>query len=213
MKTVALVDDHILLRHGLAALINSFPGYSVLFEADNGKQLTEMINPEQLPTAILLDINMPEMNGFEAAAWMKKTYPDVKILALSMRDEEDAIIRMLHAGANGYVLKNASPQELLTALDSLISRGFYLNDQLHMTVIQSVGRTPAKEFDTRILTPKELQFIHLSCSDLGYAAIAREMGLSPKTIDFYKQSIEKKIGIRNRVSLVMFAIRNGIVKN
>jgi DNA-binding NarL/FixJ family response regulator len=212
MNTVALVDDHVLLRQGLATLVNSFPGYKVLFEADNGGQLVEKIAGPEKPIAILLDINMPMMNGFETAAWLKKNQPEIKILALSMSDEEETIIKMLQAGAHGYVLKNTTPDELKHALDTVIAKGYYLNDLVGMNVIQSMSKPQEPVFDLKVFTPKELQFIKLSCTELTYNSIADKMALSPKTIEFYKENIEKKTGIRNRISLVRFALKNGIVK-
>jgi DNA-binding NarL/FixJ family response regulator len=212
MNTVALVDDHVLLRQGLASLINSFPGYKVLFEADNGRQLVEKITGPENPVAILLDINMPLMDGFETAAWLKKNQPGIKILALSMSDEEETIIKMLQAGAHGYVLKNTTPDELKHALDTVIAKGYYLNDLVGMNVIQSMSKPQEPVFDLKVFTAKELQFIKLSCTELTYNSIADKMALSPKTIEFYKENIEKKTGIRNRISLVRFALKNGIVK-
>lgn len=212
MNAVALVDDHVLLRQGLAALVNSFPGYKVIFEADNGKELTEKIKKQGMPVAILLDINMPLMDGFETAAWMKKNHPNVMILALSMSDEEEIIIKMLQAGAHGYVLKNTTPEELKNALDTVISKGYYLNELVGMNVIQSMSKPQEVAFDLKTFTPKELQFIKLSCTELNYNEIADKMAMSPKTIEFYKDNIERKTGIRNRISLVRFALKNGIVK-
>jgi two-component system, NarL family, invasion response regulator UvrY len=207
-----LVDDHVWLGQGLATLVNSFPGYKVLFEADNGGQLVEKIAGPEKPIAILLDINMPMMNGFETAAWLKKNQPEIKILALSMSDEEETIIKMLQAGAHGYVLKNTTPDELKHALDTVIAKGYYLNDLVGMNVIQSMSKPQEPVFDLKVFTPKELQFIKLSCTELTYNSIADKMALSPKTIEFYKENIEKKTGIRNRISLVRFALKNGIVK-
>ncbi len=123
MNAVALIDDHILLRQGLATLVNSFPGYKVAFEADNGQQLVEKMKMAHPPAAVLLDINMPLMDGFETASWLKQHHPGVKILALSMSDEEETIIKMLQCGAHGYVLKNTTPDELQHALDTVMKKG------------------------------------------------------------------------------------------
>lgn len=212
MNTVALVDDHVLLRQGLAALVNSFEGYHVIFEADNGKELIGKISDSQIPVALLLDINMPLMDGFETAAWLKKNHPDIKILALSMSDEEETIIKMLQAGAHGYVLKNTTPGELKIALDTVIAKGYYLNELVGMNMMHSMSKPQEAVFDIKVLTAKELQFIKLSCTELTYSQIADKMALSPKTIEFYKDNLEKKTGIRNRISLVRFALKNGIVK-
>lgn len=212
MNAVALVDDHVLLRQGLASLVNSFEGYKVIFEADNGKQLIEKMKGADAPVAILLDINMPLMDGFETAAWLKKNHPSIKVLALSMSDEEDIIIKMLQAGAHGYVLKNTTPEELKTALDTVIAKGYYLNELVGMNMMQSMSKPQEQPIDLKTFTAKELQFIKLSCTELSYNEIADKMALSPKTIEFYKDNIERKIGIRNRISLVRFALKNGIVK-
>jgi two-component system invasion response regulator UvrY len=215
MNSIALVDDHVLLRQGLANLVGSFDGYAVSFEADNGKDLVEKLQHSEIPAAVLLDINMPYMDGFETAVWLKKNHPSVKILALSMSDEEETIIKMLQAGAHGYVLKNTTPDELHRALDAVIEKGYYLNDALGANVIHTLTKPSAKpgeSFDINILTEKELQFVKLSCTELTYNEIAREMFLSPKTIEFYKGNIERKTGIKNRVSLVLFALKHGIVK-
>jgi len=214
MNEIALVDDHILLRQGLASLIKTFDGYKVLFEADNGMDLIEKLNGHN-PAAVLLDINMPKMDGFETAAWLKQNHPSIKILALSMSDEEETIIKMLQAGAHGYILKNTTPEELKKGLDAIISKGYYLNDEIGLNVFNSLthkSNKPEEAFDISILNQKEIQFIKLSCTELSYLEIAEKMSISPKTIDFYKLNLEKKIGIKNRVTLVMFALKNGIVK-
>ncbi len=214
MTTIALVDDHVLLRQGLANLIKTFDGYKVLFEADNGIDLIEKLN-DYKPSAILLDINMPQMDGFKTAAWLKSNHPSIKILALSMSDEEETIIKMLQAGAHGYILKNTTPEELKSGIDAVIEKGYYLNEELGANVINSITKTIAKpeaRFNIELLTTKEVQFIKLSCTELTYTEIADKMSISPKTIEFYKMNLEKKIGIRNRVSLVLFALKNGIVK-
>jgi two-component system, NarL family, invasion response regulator UvrY len=214
MNSIALVDDHILLRQGLANLIKTFKGYHVLFEADNGIDLIEKLKTG-VPSAILLDINMPKMDGFKTAAWLKTNYPAIKVLALSMSDEEETIIKMLQAGAHGYILKNTTPEELKHALDAVLDKGYYLNEELGTNVINSITKPITKPeviFDTSLLNKKEIQFIKLSCTELTYSEIANKMSLSPKTIEFYKTNLEKKTGIRNRVSLVLFALKNGIVK-
>ena len=123
--SVAVVDDHVLLRNGLANLIRSLDSYAVLFEADNGKDFIEQLKPLYLPDIVLMDINMPEMDGYETALWLKRNYPGIKVLALSMYDNENSVIRMMKNGAKGYVLKDIDPVEFRRALDSLISKGYY----------------------------------------------------------------------------------------
>jgi two-component system, NarL family, invasion response regulator UvrY len=120
MYKVAITDDHTMLRKGLATLINSFDGFAVAVEAGNGKELQQRLEPKNLPDIALLDVNMPEMDGYDTAEWLRNTYPQVNILALSMMDSESAIIRMIKSGARGYILKDMEPTELKEALQSVI---------------------------------------------------------------------------------------------
>src|ERR1044071_7063605 len=126
IKTV-LVDDHVLLRNGLAVLVDNL-GFSVLFECSNGKQLIDKLDKDNLPDIILMDIRMPEMDGFDATRWLKNNHPTINVLALSMYDDEVSIIRMLRNGAKGYILKDTDPKELKQAINSIASKGFYYSD-------------------------------------------------------------------------------------
>ena len=125
---VALVDDHVLLRNGLAGLVNSLDNYTVVFEADNGIDFQKKIKNGNVPDLVLMDINMPEMDGFATAQWLKQTYPLTKVLALSMYDNENSVIRMFKAGAKGYILKDSEPSELRAALDSIMTKGYYYSE-------------------------------------------------------------------------------------
>src|SRR5689334_2924476 len=128
MINVALVDDHALLRNGLANVINSFGEYKVVFEADNGKQFIERYKKNDKPEVVLMDITMPEMDGYETTKWIKNNAPDTKVLVLSMMDDDNAIIKMLQYGAKGYILKDSRPDVLRTALREVAEKGFYLNE-------------------------------------------------------------------------------------
>src|SRR6187399_2578756 len=122
---IVLVDDHVLLRKGLADLVRNL-GYEVLYEANNGKEFCEKLKSNNdHPQLVLLDINMPQMDGYETSLWLKRNYPDIKILALSMHDDENAVIRMLKNGARGYILKDTEPSELKMAIDAILQKGFY----------------------------------------------------------------------------------------
>src|SRR5690606_12394668 len=115
IKHIAIVDDHALFRKGLAGLINCFPDYKVLLEASNGSDFIHRLQAEQLPDIVLLDISMPEMDGYATAEWIRINHPSIKILALSTMDAESAIVKMIRHGAKGYVLKDAEPSELKRA--------------------------------------------------------------------------------------------------
>jgi two-component system invasion response regulator UvrY len=216
MTSVALVDDHKLLRNGLAYLINSFIGYNVLFEADNGRQMIEMINPKEPPQIILLDLEMPEMNGYETALWLKNHCPQAKVLALTMIHEERAVIRMLHNGAKGYLLKDTEMSELKKALDAVMNKGIYINELLYNNIVLSMNNQYVPEETEQQqaidLTEREKEFLRLLCTDKSYKEIAVSMCLSPRTIDGYRDILFEKLKVASRVGLVMFAIRTGVVK-
>ena len=215
MTSVALVDDHTLLRNGLASVINSFTGYTVLFEANNGKHFTELLNPDNLPNLVLLDVTMPVMNGYETALWITTHYPQIKILALSMLNDERSIIRMLRNGAKGYILKDAELNELKKALDSVVSKGIYINELMYNNIIHSMNSQGPEENEHHKamgLTEREKEFLRWLCTDKSYKEIAAAMYLSPRTIDGYRDILFEKLKVASRVGLVIFAIRNEIVK-
>jgi two-component system invasion response regulator UvrY len=215
MTSVALVDDHTLLRNGLASVINSFSGYKVLFEANNGRHFTELLNPGNLPNVVLLDVTMPEMNGFETAAWITAHYPQIKILALSMLNDERSIIKMLRSGAKGYILKDAELHELKKALDSVVTKGIYINELLYNNIIHTMNGIGPEETEQQKafdLTEREKEFLRWLCTDKSYKEIATAMYLSPRTIDGYRDALFEKLKVASRVGLVIFAIRSEIVK-
>ncbi|WP_336515837.1 response regulator transcription factor [Pollutibacter soli] len=212
--TVALVDDHILLRNGLAGLINSFDEFEVVFEADNGQDFTEKIKHNPVPDMVMLDINMPEMDGYSTAQYLKQTYPLVKVLALSMYDNETSIIRMFKAGARGYILKDSEPKELKRALDSIIQKGYYNSELVSSKLIHSINKLENEESEVKQLVDlndREIQFLKYACTEMTYKEIAEKMFLSPRTIDGYRDALFEKLGVSTRVGLVMFAVKNGIV--
>lgn len=210
---VALVDDHVLLRNGLASLVKSFDDYTVLFEADNGQHFIDQLNKSDLPDLVLMDISMPVKDGYETSLWLKQNYPDIKILALSMFDNESAIIRMLKNGARGYILKDIHPKEFKAALDSVITKGFYYSELVTGKLIHVVSKLD--DADTKIsedkITEKEIVFLRLICSELTYKEIADKMNVSPRTVDGYRDTLFEKVNVKTRVGLVMYAIKNGIV--
>lgn len=210
MTTIALVDDHVMLRNGLAALLNE-SGHKVLLEADNGKDFLEKLNVDTLPKVVLLDVNMPQMDGYETAVWLRENYPDIKVLALSMYDDETSIIRMLRSGARGYVLKGYSKNELNAAIHSVVTTGFCYNDLVTGPLLRSVIDTGHSNTSVR-LTSKEVEFLKYCCTEMTYKEIADKMFLSPRTIDGYRDELFKRLDVKSRVGLVMYAIKNGIIK-
>ena len=211
MITIALADDHVLLRKGLASLVQNL-GYSVLFEADHGQELVDKIQTGADPDLVLMDINMPVKDGYETTRWIRENKPLVKVLALSMYDDESAVIRMLKSGARGYILKDAEPAELKAALDAVIQKGFYYSEMVTGRLVHSVAGDDDKNGTNKLLnlTDRETAFLKLACTELSYKEIASEMHLSPRTIDGYRDAIFEKLCLKTRTGLVVYAIRHGI---
>jgi DNA-binding NarL/FixJ family response regulator len=211
---VVIVDDHVLLRNGLAGIVTDM-GYTVLYECGNGSDLLQQLDKTEKPHLILMDINMPLMDGFEATLWLKKHQPSIKVIALSMFDDDTSIIRMLRNGARGYVLKDVSPFELQTAIDAVITKGYYYSDLVSGSLLHTLKDAEYDEEDDlkKVLNLKDrdIEFLKLVCTEMTYKEIAEKMHLSPRTIDGYRDDLFEQLGIKSRVGLVIFAIKNGIV--
>ena len=210
--TIALVDDHILIRNGIAGILQK-QGYQVVFEADNGLHLEEILKSVASPDIILMDVNMPGMDGYETTGWLKKNYPQTKVLALSMYDNEKAILRMIRAGAKGFILKDAHPSELKKAIQSLLFKGFYQSDLVTGKLIHSINKLdePDNYDGMFLLEEKEKEFLKWACTEMTYKEIADKMFVSPRTIDNYRDNLFGKLNVKSRVGLVLFAIKEGIV--
>lgn len=209
---VAVADDHSLLRNALARLIGSFENYQVIFEADNGKDVKEKLSKHVIPDIILLDVNMPESDGYETARWIYKNYPQVKVLALSMFSDEGTIIRMLRLGAKGYIMKNADPEELKLALDSVLKKDFYLSEYISGKIISGLHKDIDMPEEPVSLNEKDREFLRWVCTELTYKDIAAKMFVSPRTVDDYRNSLFEKLKVKTRIGLVLYAIRNGLVE-
>lgn len=212
-RNVAIVDDHTMFRKGLAALINLFPNYKVSLDASNGKDFIRQLQSAQLPDIVLMDINMPEMDGYATTRWLRENHPEVKTLALSTMDSETAIIKMIKSGAKGYVLKDAEPSELKLAFDEVMSRGYFYNELVSRKVLNAVSQLIEPKSTTATfanLTPREIEFLKYTCTEMTYKEIADKMSLSVRTVEGYRDSLCEKLELKTRVGLVMYAIKNGI---
>jgi len=214
-RLIAIVDDHTIVRKGLSALIDLFPGYKVLIEAGDGRELIARIEEGLIPHIILLDITMPGMDGFETARWLTVHHPSIKVLALSTMDSEDSILRMLRAGARGYLHKDADPDELKAAFNAVLALGYYYNEYVSRQRIREIGILEAIDQKTGTftkLTDRERTFLGLACSEKTYNEIAGEMFVSERTVDGYRDALFRKLQVSTRVGLAIYAIRNGLVK-
>lgn len=213
MKTsIAIVDDHHLVAQALASLIQKFEEYEVVFFAENGQDLLTILAQRTSPDIILLDLVMPIMDGFSTAEQLKKQYPAIKIIALSMHDEEEKIMRMLRLGARGFLPKGCRPAELKKALDDVRDKQYHFSEFLTGKIVHNLLPTDVPPPPAiPALNDREKEFIRLSCSDLTYAEIANIMCVSPRTIDGYRESVFQKLNVKSRPGMVMKAIKLGIV--
>jgi DNA-binding NarL/FixJ family response regulator len=213
-RQIVIIDDDVMFRKGLMKFINLFPGYAVLFDSSNGKEFIAQLNPKHLPDIVLMDITMPEMDGFATAEWLHKNYPDIYILALSTMNEEAEIIKMLRNGARGYLLKDAEPDELKQAFGQVLSQGYLFNNLITRKILRGVYNlfndgNPASIFAK--LTDREIEFLKYCCTEMSYKEMAEKMFLSVRSIEGYRDNLCMKLDLKNRVGLAMYAIKNQIV--
>jgi DNA-binding NarL/FixJ family response regulator len=211
-RKVVIVDDHLLIAEALAGIIDKLRDFEVLYTAENGTVVMERFKkPQQIPDVVLLDIQMPLMDGFETAAWITRHHPEVHILALSMQDQEETIIRMVRSGARGYLLKNVHPADLELALQAITTKGYYYPDWVTHKVL--LAATQEKNNATTIhINERELEFLTYAASDLTYKEIGDKMCCSPRTAEGYRDNLFEKLQVKSRVGLVLVALRQGLIK-
>lgn len=210
---IALVDDHVLLRTALASLINKFEDCKVVHQSGNGKELTKAILSGLVPDMIILDLNMPHMDGHQTAMWLNKNYPEINVLMLTMFDSELSLIRLLQCGVKGFVKKDSHPRELKFAISSIIKTGFYYSQNTTGKVVRFFKKNDdgVMKLEKSTLTDEEIMFFKLICSDLTYKEIAARMNLNHRTVDTMRDHLFERLEVRSRVGLVMIAIKHGIV--
>lgn len=209
---IGLVDDHILMRDALANTIKSFNEFEVSILAENGKEFIDKLNRTNIPEILLLDLNMPEMNGHETIHWLLKNHPEIKILVLSMYDAE-TLIHLIKSGVRGFLKKEASPTELKHALQSILTTGTYCSSTVTSRLfglMKDLG-TKNSYWGTIILNECEIAFLKQVATELTYKEIAQQMKVSPRTVDNYRDSLFLKLNVKSRVGLVVYAIKSGIV--
>jgi len=207
--TVAIIDDHLLFAQSLKGLINTFEDFEVTQHALNGKIFIDNLKDKsKLPDIALMDLNMPIMDGLETTKFLNENYPSIKVLALSMDDEENSILKMIKNGAKGYLLKDIHPDILKEALYGLIKEGYYHSKRVSDTLVHSLH--PSSEKEVKLLD-RELEFLKLASTEMTYKEIADIMHLSPKTIDGYREQLFKKLQVKNRIGLVIYALKKGMV--
>ncbi len=209
-----LADDHILLRDALATLINSFEEFQVCKTVGNGIEVQRYFENGGKADVILLDLNMPDMDGFETAHWLKECHPEVNVLILTMYDSEIALIRLLRNGVKGFLKKDTHPNELQMAMKSVAENRYYYSHDTTGKLAMLFQRNPDNNsfIERAMLSDKEIEFLQLASTEMTYKEIASEMKITPRTIDGYRDTLFEKLEVKSRVGLAIYAVRNGLVK-
>lgn len=207
--TVAIVDDHVLLAQAIGGLIDGFENFRTIYCCHNGQELLDRLeHSAEKPEIILMDINMPILNGIETTKILAKKYPRLKVLALSIEVNEDTILQMLRVGAKGYLMKDTKKEILQEALVQVVKNGYYHTSSVTKLLVDQLNH----ETRETQLKEREIEFIQLACTEKTYREIADIMYLSTKTIEGYRDAIYEKLNINNRIGLVLYAIRNQLFK-
>ncbi len=212
MIRLALADDQLLFRRGMALLLRDMAGVQVVLECSNGAELLTGIESNPIDI-VLLDLEMPVMDGMETIRRLRSEFPAVKVIVLSSHDEEKFIAHLMELGANGYMLKTAEPDEIDTAIRSVAQSGYYFSELVSKVML--VGLVKKQKVrptfnDIDPLSERELEVLRGICQELTTTEIAERIFVSPRTVDFHRNNLLLKTGARNAAGLVVYAMTKGI---
>ena len=212
MIRIALADDQALFRRGLAMLLEDMSDVQVVFEAANGKELLQRLQSEAVDI-VLLDLEMPEMDGMAAMKGIRADHPEVKVIVLSMHDEEKFIVHLMELGANGYVVKTAEPEEIENAIHAVATSGYHFSELVSRVMLHGLVKReklkPTFNVDEP-LTDREQEILRLICQELTTTEIAGKLFLSPRTVEGHRNNILLKTGARNTAGIVVYALTKGL---
>ncbi|MFY0255699.1 response regulator [Chitinophaga sp. 30R24] len=213
---VAIADDHKIFRSGVINTLIPYENIRFVYEADDGQHLLQLMTTEQ-PDVILMDLKMPNMDGIEATIKVKETYPDVKVIILTMYEDDNFIVHLVENGANAYLLKNAEPEEIYEAICTTHDKGFYFNENVNLALLKKVLHKNKQQFKPTLkneiqLNEREQEVLKLICNELTTQEISEQIFLSPRTVEGIRQKLLEKINVKNSVGLVLYAFRNGIIE-
>lgn len=209
---ILLVDDHDIIRDGIKSLLEDEIGFNIIAEAETGKEAIDACEKHEI-NFIIMDISMPEMDGIEATKKIKDQHPDIKILALTMMDEDQHIRKMIEAGASGYILKNSDKSELIEAITTILDgRHYFSQDATQSVMMDLVKETPKKQSaDPAQITDREREVLELIVKEHTNQQIAEELYISIRTVDAHRRNLLQKTGAKNTAGLVTYAIKHDLV--
>lgn len=210
---VGIADDHKIFRKGVILSLRQYTNISFVFEAENGEELLKELETTQ-PDVVLMDLRMPGKDGIETTKEVSKRYPDVKVLILTMFEDERFVSHLMENGANGYLLKNADPAEIKKAIMEVMARGYYLNNFVNRVLLKkSANKTktiPSLNSEI-VMSDKEKEVVRLLCMEYTAAEIAQKMEISPRTVESIKDRLMERFGLKNTAGLVFFAVKNNMI--
>jgi DNA-binding NarL/FixJ family response regulator len=210
---VGIADDHKIFRKGVILSLRQYTNISFVFEAENGEELLKELETTQ-PDVVLMDLRMPGKDGIETTKEVSKRYPDVKVLILTMFEDERFVSHLMENGANGYLLKNADPAEIKKAIMEVMARGYYLNNFVNRVLLKkSANKTKAipSLSSEIVMSDKEKEVVRLLCMEYTAAEIAQKMEISPRTVESIKDRLMERFGLKNTAGLVFFAVKNNMI--
>lgn len=217
---LAIVDDQKLFLNGLKYIIDTFEGIDLVIEANNGAELLQQME-DVTPDVILMDLKMPVMDGVATTQHLKKHQPEIKIILLSMYNEERLINHMMEIGANGYLLKDEEPEIVEEAIRTVMQKDFFFNEYVSRALLKGMkgvkGKptTPSASFSSNAainLSKRELEVLQLICEELTTAEIANKLFISVRTVEGHRKKLVEKTGVKNMAGLVIYAMKSGLVE-
>lgn len=211
---IAIADDHQLVRSGMVMILRDNPEFVVVQQASNGRELLDGLDQSK-PDVVLLDLEMPVLGGQDTLVEIRKLYPDIRVLMLTMHNNEAFIIQMMELGANGYLIKNTEPEEVVKAIHKVVEAEFYFSEEVSKAMLRGISNPELKNKDTldgHGLTEREVDVLRLICEEKTTTEIGEALFLSPKTIEGYRKALMDKTEAKNMAGLVLFAIRHGLYK-
>lgn len=202
-----IADDHALFRKGLVSFLLTNENYEALYDVSDGREVIQKCNSHIIPDILILDVNMLDLNGKETSAWVSNNFPEVKIIALSMYNDEKTILEMTQAGAMGYITKACDPSVIMQTIDKLCENDFYLPPKHTERAQKNYCLETQKSIK---LNDNEKSFLFYLCQELTYFEIAEKMFLSPRTIHDYSKNLTMKLNVRNKSGLIVYAINNSL---
>ncbi|RAJ06759.1 LuxR family two component transcriptional regulator [Chitinophaga skermanii] len=213
---VAIADDHKIFRNGVINSLTPYQNIQIVFEAEDGEHLLSIME-EQLPDVILMDLKMPKMDGIQATIKVRAKYPDVKIIILTMYEDDNFILHLVENGANAYLLKNSEPEEIYEAICTTFQKGFYFNENVNLALLKKVLHKTKPQVKTTFkdeieFSEREKEVLKLICNEHTTQEISEKLYLSPRTVEGIRQKILEKMNVKNSVGIVVYAFRHGLVE-